>query len=113
MRKGTSAAWWSHIVILPVQSTMLQVFQALAGAIFALGLCLASGLVLMRMVEAKLDRTESILFAFLSGSACVTLLIFLLCLVHQARPGVFLAVGVIAAAAAVRVGGPQAKMPAV
>jgi hypothetical protein len=44
---------------------------------------------------------ECLLFGFLSGAACLSLATFVLCLIHQARAGIFLAGGAAAAIAAI------------
>jgi hypothetical protein len=49
-----------------------------------------------------LDPLEEALFAFLSGAACLSTLVFLLCAIGRARPAVFLAGGAAAVACAVR-----------
>jgi hypothetical protein len=61
-------------------------------------------------------KGESALFAFVAGSACLSLLAFVLCLVHQARWTVFLALGAGSLAWAIREAGndaPAAGLPAI
>jgi hypothetical protein len=80
---------------------MRDVFAILFGAGFTVAVCFAVGSLLLRRVSARLYAGEAQLFAFLTGSACVSLAVFLLCVAQQARKGVFLAGGAAAIAAAV------------
>lgn len=73
----------------------------LIGGAFPVVVSCSLGYLLLRRIPVQLYRIESLLFGFLSGSACLSLAIFALCLVHQARGGVFLAGGAAAALAAV------------
>jgi hypothetical protein len=50
----------------------------------------------------KLSRLETHLFAFLAGAACLSTLVFVLCVVHLARKGIFILISVVALAAAAR-----------
>lgn len=65
----------------------------LFGAGFTVATCLAAGLILLRFVRIPLDRLEQLLFGFVTGGACISTLVFGLCVVHQARTGAFLAIG--------------------
>ncbi|MGA3099387.1 MAG: glycosyltransferase family 39 protein [Bryobacteraceae bacterium] len=69
---------------------MSQVLHILFGAGFTVAVALAMGSILVRRLGSALYRVEAALFAFLAGSACLSLAVFALCLVHQARHGVFL-----------------------
>lgn len=71
----------------------MPVVSALLGAAFTVGVCVALGSLLLRRLRLEFHRLESLLFAFVSGSACLSLGVFVLCVVHQARLGVFLAGG--------------------
>jgi hypothetical protein len=62
----------------------------LFGAGFTVAVSIAAGMLLLRRLLIVLDRVEEVLFAFVAGSACVSSLVFLLCVVHQARLPVFL-----------------------
>src|ERR1035438_8976815 len=71
----------------------MPVVSAICGAAFTVGVCLALGSLLLRRLRLGFHRLEAALFAFVSGSACVSLATFVLCLIHQARLVVFLAGG--------------------
>lgn len=73
---------------------MLRVVPILFGAAFTVLTCLAAGLLLLRQLRLSFDRAEELLFGFLTGAACVSTAVFFLCVVHQARTGVFVAAGV-------------------
>src|SRR5206468_1956966 len=64
-----------------------------------------------RRLKVALSRVEELLFAFLCGSAIISLLVFLLCVVHQARSWVFAVVGVAVVGAATIQGGSRASVP--
>jgi hypothetical protein len=70
-----------------------RVLEILFGAGFTVAAASAAGALLLRRLRLELDPLETILFSFLSGAACLSVALFLLCLVHQARPAVFLAGG--------------------
>lgn len=72
---------------------MQRVLQILFGAGFAVASCWAAGALLLRRLKLDFDPLESALFAFLSGAACLSVLVFLFCLAHWAYPAVFLAAG--------------------
>lgn len=69
---------------------MSQVLHILFGAGFTVAVALAIGSVLVGRLGSALYRLEAALFAFLAGSACLSLAVFALCLVHQARRGVLM-----------------------
>jgi hypothetical protein len=71
----------------------MPVVSAICGAAFTVGVCLALGSLLLRRLRLDFHRLEATLFAFVSGSACLSLATFVLCLVHQARLAVFLISG--------------------
>ncbi len=81
---------------------MPQAVYILFGALFTVSTAVALGSLLLRKCTADLDRTEYFLFSFLTGSAILSTIVFLLCATHGARKGVFLAAGAVAIAAAVR-----------
>ena len=81
---------------------MPQAVYILFGALFTVSSAIALGTLLLRKCTAQLDRAEYFLFSFLTGSAMLSTAVFLLCAVHGARKGVFLALGVAAIGAAVR-----------
>jgi 4-amino-4-deoxy-L-arabinose transferase-like glycosyltransferase len=91
---------------------MPAAFYILFGAAFTSLVCLAAGRILLRGAGATLRRGEEDSLAFVAGAAVMSLLIFVLAAVHLARKGVFLAVGVIILAAAVRFGAHRNTGPA-
>jgi len=72
---------------------MNQVIHILFGAGFTVAICLASGWLLLRRLGVGFRGGEAALFAFPAGAACVSTAVFFLCVVHQARRGVFLWAG--------------------
>lgn len=72
---------------------MSDVLHILLGSLFTVAVSFALGSLLLRRLRVKLHRQEAALFAFLAGAACLSLAIFLLCLIHQARRGVLLCLG--------------------
>jgi hypothetical protein len=70
-----------------------RVIPILFGAVFTVAACTSAGLLLLRQLRLNFDRAEQLLFGFLSGAACLSTFVFLLCVVHQARTGIFLIVG--------------------
>src|SRR5438552_7619981 len=81
---------------------MPQPVYILFGALFTVCTATALGTFLLRRFTVQLDRGEYFLFSFLTGSALLSTLVFLLCAVHLALKGVLLAVGIAAIAAAYR-----------
>jgi hypothetical protein len=77
-----------------------RVIPILSGAAFTAAIATAAGLLLIRRLRLSLDRTEEVLFAFVSGSAILSFLVFFLCLIHQAKLGVFLGGGAVLLVAA-------------
>jgi hypothetical protein len=75
---------------------MREVGHILFGAVFTTGVSIALGLILMRRLGLVWHRVEAALLAFIAGSACLSFSTALLCLVHQARRGVFLWGGLVA-----------------
>ena len=72
---------------------MSQVIHILFGAGFTVAVCLAAGWLLLRRLKLDFRGGEAALFAFLAGSACLSTLMFFLCLGHLARRGVLLCGG--------------------
>jgi hypothetical protein len=70
-----------------------RVLSILFGAGFTVAVAWAIGALLLRRLRLALDPLETALFAFLSGAACLSVFVFGLCLIHQARAGVFLVAG--------------------
>jgi hypothetical protein len=73
---------------------MRDVVNILFGAVFTVSVSTAMGTLLLRRLGPDLYRSEAALFAFVAGSGLLSLAIALLCMVHQARRGVFLWGGV-------------------
>ncbi len=73
---------------------MQQVLHVLFGAGFTVAVACAMGALLLHVLSVKLQKWETALFAFVSGSACLSLAVFLLCAVGQAKKGWFLWGGV-------------------
>jgi hypothetical protein len=80
---------------------MQQVLAIFLGALCSGGTSYCFGTFLFRRLNLKLDRTEQLALAFVTGSACFSEVIFLLCSVGLARKEVFVALGVLAGAAVV------------
>ncbi|MBI1791466.1 MAG: hypothetical protein HYR60_28390 [Acidobacteria bacterium] len=83
---------------------MPQVFYILFGALFTVAVSLALGKLLLRALAAPLPRQEEHAAAFAAGSACLSLIVFLLSAAHLARKGVFLGLGAAILALAIRRG---------
>src|SRR5262245_10245142 len=69
---------------------MSEVVSILFGAGFTVAVSIALGAMLFVALRVRLHRVEATLIQFVSGSALLSLAVTLLCLVHQARRGVFL-----------------------
>lgn len=78
-----------------------ELLHILFGAAFTVAVCVAAGALLLRRLRVALEGGEEHLFRFLAGSACVSLAVFLLAVLHQARKGVFLWAGCAVIAAAI------------
>src|ERR1035438_8683085 len=74
---------------------------AIFGAGFTVAVSMAVGFLLLGGLRVQFHRTEAALFAFVSGSACLSLGVFFLCLLHQARPVAFAFLGAAAIGCAV------------
>ena len=74
---------------------------AIFGAGFTVAVSMALGFLLLGCLRLEFHRTEAALFAFVAGSACLSLGVFLLCLVHQARPVAFAFLGAAAIGCAI------------
>jgi hypothetical protein len=94
----------------------MALLSAIIGAAYTVAVCVALGALLVRRLGLEFCRLEATLFEFVSGSACLSLAVFALCVVHQARLPVFLAIGTAAIGWALwgARGAPQRKsLPAV
>lgn len=83
---------------------MKAVGYILFGALFTSATSLALGLGLFRALAIRLRQGEERLLAFVTGSAMLSGIVFLLCTVQMARKGIFLAIGGVAIAGAYRLG---------
>ena len=93
---------------------LMPAVSAILGAAFTVGVCVALGSLLLRRLRLEFHRLEATLFAFVTGSACLSLATFVLCVVHQARLSVFLVAGTVAVAWAIweaRTGSPRSPFP--
>ena len=61
---------------------MPQLFYILFGAVFTVAVSMAAGSLLLDRRKLPLYREEHRLFAFVTGSACLSLIIFALCAAH-------------------------------
>src|ERR1700738_3343593 len=77
----------------------------LFGALLTAATSLALGLVVFRALALQFRRGEERLLAFVTGSAVLSGIVFVLCCVRLARKGVFLAVAAAAILGAFRLGG--------
>jgi len=75
---------------------------AIFGAGFTVAVSMALGFLLLGCLRLQFHRTEAAIFAFVSGSACLSLGVSLLCLVHRARPVEFAVLGAVAVGCAFR-----------
>jgi len=74
----------------------MAAITAILGAAFTVGVSVALGSFLLSWLKLEFCRVEWALFAFVSGSGCLSLAVFGLCVIHQARLPVFLAGGAVA-----------------
>jgi len=83
---------------------MHHVFYILFGSTFTVLTAIAVGRLLLERLRLRLHRGEEFLLAFFTGSACLSLIVFLLTAAQLAQKGMFLAVGVLAIGLAVKRG---------
>jgi hypothetical protein len=82
---------------------MPQAVYILFGVAFTCATAYSMGVLLLSRLDlGKLYREERRIFAFLTGCALLSMLVFLICACHVARKGVFLVVGLAAITAAWR-----------
>jgi hypothetical protein len=94
---------------------MILLASVLFGALFTVAVALAGGTLVLRALGLRLYREEERFFAFVVGAACLSLTVFVLCAMHQARPWVFLILGVAVLGLACRRGAhraPGEQLPA-
>ena len=80
---------------------MRQVLSILFGALCSGGTSYCLGMILLRRLNLKLERTEYSALAFVVGSACFSEVIFVLCSIGLARKEVFVALGLLAGMAVI------------
>jgi hypothetical protein len=68
---------------------MRDICSILFGAVFTVAVATALGSLLIARLRVALYRTEAALIAFVVGSGCLSFVTALLCMIHQARKGVF------------------------
>ena len=90
---------------------MWTVCNIVFAAVFTLATAWAIGTLLLCRLSTPLYRVEKQLLAGILGSACLSTLVFVLCIAGFARKGVFLALGLVAIAAAVRFRARTAREP--
>ena len=73
---------------------ILSLLSVVFGAAFTVVTAWALGALLLRRLSLEFYAWEERLIAFITGSACLSFLVFLLCSVKLARKGVFLALGI-------------------
>ena len=78
----------------------MPLVSAMAGAVFTVGVCWALGTLILHWLQLDFHRLEGSLIAFVTGSGCLSLAVFVLCVIHQARLPIFLVGGSAAVAAA-------------
>jgi hypothetical protein len=83
-------------------SPLHEVVGILAGAFLSGAGSLSIGILLFLRIKIQLDRAEFLSLAFLTGAACLSQIIFVLSSAHLARKSVFIAIGLVAVAGAVR-----------
>lgn len=94
---------------------MTPAVPVLFGALLAIGTSWALGTILLRRLSLPLYRSEERFLAFITGSACLSAIVFLVAATHLAYKGVLLAVAAASIAAALALGAhrPQGdKFPA-
>ncbi len=91
---------------------MQEVTGILAGVFLSGAACLCVGLLLFQRLAIRLERLEYFALAFVAGAACFSQILFVLAAAHLARRSVFIALGVVAIAAAVVLRDRAAKLAA-
>lgn len=88
---------------------MKELFYILFGWGLTVSVSWCLGKMLLRGLHARLARQEGHVFAFLTGSACLSLAMYGIAAVHLVHRGVLLVLGVLVMAAALRMGGWKAN----
>lgn len=76
--------------------------RILIAALLTVASSFAAGWILLCWIRVKLYIEELVLFSFVVGSACLSLIVFVLCAIGQARKGVFTVIGILCMAIALR-----------
>src|SRR2546430_432009 len=79
---------------------MKEIYSILFGAGFTIAVSIALGSLLLGALRIRLYRVEATLIEFIAGAGLLSFLVTLLCLIQQARKGVFLWIGIAAIGAA-------------
>ncbi len=79
---------------------MIQLLSVLFGAALTVAVSTAMGKLLLGALRLRFRREEDYIFSFVTGSACLSALVFALAATHTARRGAFLIVGLAALGAA-------------
>ena len=87
----------------------MTVLRILYGAGLTLAACFSAGFLVLRALRLEFHRQEQRLFAFVTGAACVSLLMFVLAAVHLVTRGVLQALAAALVIAAVWKRGPERK----
>jgi hypothetical protein len=78
----------------------MQLLYTLFGALMTVAVSTALGKLLLGGLGLHFRRAEGYIFSFVTGSACLSLLVFALAATHAARKGVFIILGLAAIGAA-------------
>jgi hypothetical protein len=81
-----------------------QLFAILFATGFTFIVCLAAGKLVLQLVRARVTRLEQYFLGFVAGAACLSTVVLTLTAAGQAHRGVFLAVGLVIIALAIRRG---------
>ncbi len=79
-----------------------DVLGILFGFAFTIAAAYSAGRILLARLRFDLYAEEAPLFAFITGSACLSMAVFVLAAIGQARPGLFLTLGILLIAFAIR-----------
>ena len=71
----------------------MQAVRILVVTLFTFLTCIAAGKTILKLLRAKLYRSEELFFGFVLGAACLSVIVLLLGVAGLAYPWVFLAVG--------------------
>ncbi|HEV2690940.1 MAG TPA: glycosyltransferase family 39 protein, partial [Bryobacteraceae bacterium] len=83
---------------------MMQVAAILFAGAFTYAASFSAGLIVLKLLRIKLYRMEMLFVGFVFGAACLSTMVFALTVARLAYTGVFLALGLLLIAGAVRMG---------